>query len=46
LVVEYKNVVISGFRRGVNEIFIILGSYTACVTSQKNGDLKNVVRYD
>ena len=43
---EYKNVVISGFRRRVNEMFTIPGSYTAHVTTHNNGDLKNYVRYD
>jgi hypothetical protein len=41
-----NNVVISGFRRGINEMFIIPGSYTARVTSQKKEDLKNYVLYE
>jgi hypothetical protein len=47
--VNKNNLVTSGFRRGVNEIFVLLGCYAAklhCVTSQKNEDLKNNVLYE
>ena len=46
LFLKTNNAMISGFLRGLNEIFIILGRYTAPVTSQKNEDFKNDAHYE